>query len=534
MEKNDCRLLNLFSTMSEELNDATTTDRSIQFAVQRQVQRMRKRACLKKDGLTEAAVESFEATNALVGGIGVSLDPFVRHNAQLFISKSFERFNKRSDPELIQIPFDPRQLVDLWRFGPGASNSVQGTHTAQKIYQKMSCTPLAKSLVLKLRACNLYFALFDEQQQNDGTLLVRGSRLTTVPKNEDTERTIAIEPSGNMALQLAVGQYITNVLRSIGLDIRTQQPKNKALALRGSVSNDLATIDMKSASDMLSIELVRQLLPPEWYEYLMRIRSHEIELPDGRYIEMNMMSTMGNGFTFPLMTLIFTSLVYANRLKHGSRNDWIDWSSTAVYGDDIIVPTNEADSLIKLLESCGLIINHDKSYLVGPFRESCGGDFLEGFDVTPFYVKSLLTDSEVYVALNKVFEWCAKVGVILPRTIIYLRSILRTPVRFVPEWHGDDSGFRTALVERRYTFLKPAVSQVRTICSHFDMMLVAGGYVFSRGSDIVFTPRPFKTRYVVRKSRLPNGYLDGRDPLSRDHKTSTYISSYARFLLFVD
>jgi len=527
--KQEIGLLNLFQLMQEDLNDDRELTPFQRFAIDRQKTRMRKRARLDTPGLDEKAVRDFLATNLFVGETCVDLDPFIEHNAALFITEVFERYNRRSDPDLIQVPFDPRHL-NLWRFGPGSANGVVGTHTAEKIWQPMSTTSLAKPAVVMLRRNNTYFRAFDGNKKVDGVTVVAGSRLATVPKNEDTRRTIAMEPSGNMALQLAYGEYVTQVLRSIGLDISKQQPKNKALARRGSSEDSLVTIDMKSASDMISPKLVKRLFPFEHFKAMITFRSPCTELPNGDLVDLNMISTMGNGFTFPVMTLIFLSLIYAVRLKMGGPSKWVDWSNTGVFGDDIIVPKHEAELLIKTLEGCGFIVNYDKSYLEGPFRESCGGDYFNGDDVTPFYVKSLSQASEVYVALNQVFEWCAKVNYLLPRTIEYLAGLIDGPVLFVPEWCGNDSGFRTTQVSRRYKLLMPVIPRHRTKCPMFDMMLAVGGFVSQRGSNLFFMPRPYKTRYKVRATRLPNGYLDGSDPLSRTAAVSNYVESFA-FLL---
>lgn len=337
----ECRLNDLFSLMSEELSDVQTKSDSLRFARDRQLQRMRKRALFVNPDLQAEAVAKFIATNTQVGDTVISLDSQLLRDAKHFITVVLERLNTRFDSSNIQVTLDVNYLYDNWRFGPGASNGIRGSHAAEKIDQEMTTTLLAKPLVARLRRNNLYFALYDEHLRRLGTSEVRGSRLTTVPKNEDTERTIAIEPLGNMVLQLAAGRYLEDALRYIGLDITTQQPKNKLLALRGSKEDSLATIDLRSASDMISIDLVRSLLPSDWFDLLLCLRSDEIELPDRSFVKMNMMSTMGNGFTFPLMTLIISALIYGFRAQRGGPNLRIDWTDTAVFGDDIIIPSSE-------------------------------------------------------------------------------------------------------------------------------------------------------------------------------------------------
>jgi hypothetical protein len=470
------------------------------------------------------------ATNRKVGDTGITLRPDVEANARHFITVVLERYAKRLNEDNIQCALDEEHLDDLWRFGPGSSNGVRGTHTAEKIAQPMTSTFLCLPLVLRLRAKNFYLNRSDLVGEVPGVVQVRGSRLTTVPKNEDTERTIAIEPSGNMALQLAAGRYLENVLRSIGLDIRDQQEKNKLLAKRGSVTGDLATIDMKSASDMIKIDLVRRLLPREWFDYLMAVRCHEIDVPGHGWVSLNMISTMGNGFTFPLMTFMFLALIYAYRVVNGGPTLWVDWSCTGVFGDDLVVRSCEAKGICETLEAAGLVVNADKSYLVGPFRESCGGDFYEGYDVTPVYIRSVETDADTYVVINQLMEWSARHNLLLHQTISLAVSFIRGKVHLVPEWYGSNQGVRTALCPRRFTYLKPLPVRVRLETSHFAMMLAVGGYLIPDGDDLFFSPRPYKTRMRVVSARLPRGYLSGEDPLTRSSPITTFIACYTPLL----
>lgn len=518
-----------FKTLLGELGGINCTSAAMHFAVDRQMQRAQKRARFGKPELVAKAVNDFVNTNDLVGKTSLDLSSQVFSDARYFILNVLERFTKSLYPEAIQQPLALAYLYENWRFGPGASNGIKGTHTAEKLLQDMTCTARSEPYVRKLRSLNPYMFLNDEKT-GCGVKVVYGSRLTTVPKNEDTMRTIAVEPSGNMALQLAAGKYLEETLRMIGLDISTQQPKNKALALRGSIDDSLATIDLKSASDMISIDLVRALMPKEWFDLLTDLRSEVILLPDGREIELNMISTMGNGFTFPLMTLIISALIYGFRAQRGGPNLYIDWSNTCVFGDDIILPSSEFEGFCEVLISAGLIVNFDKSYSVGPFRESCGGDYYLGVDVTPFYVKSLSTIPETYVAMNQVLDWCGRNDIFLYKSLSFLRGLLGSKVFLVPEWYNPNQGILTSQCSRRFSYLSvvPLVRKVKN--SPFDMMLAVGGYISESGSNLVYTPRTDRPRHKVRKSRLPRGYLDGRDPLTRSLLTSVRISNYLDIL----
>jgi len=55
-----------------------------------------------------------------------------------------------------------------------------------------------------------------------------------------------------------------------------------------------------------------------------------------------------------------------------------------VYGDDIIIDSSLSTTLIEILAKCGFEVNKGKSFVASnAFRESCGGYYFRGFDVTP-------------------------------------------------------------------------------------------------------------------------------------------------------
>jgi hypothetical protein len=534
--RGELRLTTFFNTLLEELLDKGPQSAG----VSRQVQRARKRARFLREDLREKAVADFLATNEAVRQLqltnppSLALDRRIIENARYFMLNVLERFTTSFDELAIQQPLEMSYLWSNWRFGPGASNGVRGTHTADKIWQDMTCTALCEPLVRKLRNMSPYFVTRDGQTKVSGTKQIEGSRLTTVPKNEDTERTIAIEPSGNMCLQLAAGMYLEGALRHIGLDIRNQQQKNIAMAKRGSEKGDIATLDLKSASDMISIDLVRALVPGVWFDLLMKLRSPTITIPSdgkaggsGTQVELHMISTMGNGFTFPLMTFIIVALIYGYRCTKGGPNLFIDWTNTCVFGDDIIIPTSEYAGFVDVLTKAGLIVNHDKSFSEGAFRESCGGDFLNGVDITPFYVKSLNAEQDVYVVINQVLAWSCREKIFLHKTLALLRSFIDGRPHLVPEWMNPDQGIRTSWCPKRYSYLSLCKEMVRLPCAatHFSMPLAIGGYVSPVGDELFYLPRSNKPpRVKVRRSRLPNGFLDGWDPSCRSQPDAIFVA----------
>jgi hypothetical protein len=227
---------------------------------------------------------------------------------------------------------------------------------------------------------------------------VEGSVLFTVPKKTDIDRCACKEPDLNMYLQKGVGSHIRKRLRRFGINLNDQRV-NRALAARGAQDDSLATLDLSSASDTITIGCVKALLPTEWFLYLNDIRSHKV-LVDGVYHRMEMFSSMGNGFTFELESLIFWALVRTTLYFEGISG------VVSVYGDDIICPSSGADMVSWVLHEFGFAVNLEKSFITGPFRESCGGHYHHHEDVTPFYLKRKATHlTDVIRVANQLRRW---------------------------------------------------------------------------------------------------------------------------------
>lgn len=235
----------------------------------------------------------------------------------------------------------------------------------------------------------------------DNIEFVPGNRITTVPKNAKEDRTIAIEPTLNMFCQKGIGGVIRSRLKRVGVDLNDQRP-NQLASRVGSVDGSLATIDLASASDTVSLELCRLLLPPDWFAAIERCRSPVGYLPDGTVIRYQKVSSMGNGFTFELESLLFWAIARAvGELFHsgGDRRLW-------VYGDDLVVPTTHARDIIEWLSYFGFTTNAEKTFIDGPFRESCGKHYFHGTDVTPFYVReSVDSPRRLFWFHNQVVRW---------------------------------------------------------------------------------------------------------------------------------
>lgn len=231
------------------------------------------------------------------------------------------------------------------------------------------------------------------------------NKVTTVPKDGRQDRPIAIEPRLNLMLQLGVDGFIRKRLKRWGIDMDSQVV-NQYLAYEGSIRKDAdspVTIDLSNASDTISLRLVKLLFPQEWYDYLCATRCRFGLMPDGSKLRYSKLSSMGNGYTFAVETLIFSATCYAAMKVSG-----IKWShdNVSVFGDDIIVPQSASSALINLLQACGLEVNETKSFLDGNVRESCGSDWVSGVNMRPVFVKTIPeTVCDLYTVRNLILRW---------------------------------------------------------------------------------------------------------------------------------
>lgn len=280
-------------------------------------------------------------------------------------------------------------LLPHGRFGPGVTSSAKGLrlHASQKYQAKPDVTPafMRTGRWLISHLPSWADVLADVEYPTWVTPLLdvtTGNRITFVPKDSTTDRSIAVEPTVNIYFQLAMGQVLRRILKRNGVDLDDQVP-NQELARLGSIDDTLSTIDLKSASNTLAYRLVMGLLPPDWFEALDRLRSQFGTL-DGKTFPYQMFSSMGNGFTFELESMIFYALTLSVAQLNGYNPFWV-----RAYGDDIICPSGIYDEVTKVLSFCGFTVNHEKSFKQGPFRESCGKDYLRGSLVRPVYLKEV-------------------------------------------------------------------------------------------------------------------------------------------------
>lgn len=269
--------------------------------------------------------------------------------------------------------------------------------------------------------------------------------LVLVPKTWKIDRVITPLTLIGLFYTYGVGRVITDRLKSgANLDITRLQEKHREYAKLYSMTRSHATADLSRASDTIYLPLLRRLLPTNWYYAIKRgICRHVVW--KGSKIACNSILPMGNGFTFPLQTLVFYSLIKAVGDIMGVRGRF------SVYGDDLIYPSKLHSVIVYVFSRLGITHNLEKTYVSAHFRESCGGDFYRGYDVRPFLVPNENWSDDrrtnylcfLYKCINGLLKRWEREEI--PRTIAYLESEIRIiggTVLQVPMTYADYSGLK--------------------------------------------------------------------------------------------
>lgn len=339
------------------------------------------------DKLMESEVKCAETNRVFAGGLD-------RSNARIPMSYLPLLARARKHVARILGQFRLDELPKACNFTPGATTEF--TRKSGQLHNKWSkathCTSRAMPYVEAFMRWSNIPGLQRVLKINERNTVF------TVPKNFDRDRTACKPVTWNGFLQLGLGTMLRRRLRKEGLLQPDAQEYHGVLAKVASSVPGLVTRDLASASDCVALGLLEALLPTDWFRVIMDLREPTGILPDGTIVEWEKVSSMGNGFTFELETLVFYALVKACCSRE---------SLVSVYGDDIIFPALHADKVDDVLTFCGFEINLSKSF--GPpslFRESCGGHFFGGNNVKPFYITRLPTTIGQVINLhNDVVRW---------------------------------------------------------------------------------------------------------------------------------
>jgi len=284
----------------------------------------------------------------------------------------------------------------LCRFGPGADMSTRegATSAYHKFQYPGSATP---ALIRCMLDYTFDYSGYDALEHAQ---CVPGNGVFFVLKNAKTFRTAAKEPRWNAWFQSGLGRYIEGRLLRFGQDLHDQS-RNQRAASRAHKTGD-ATVDLKMASDTNAVLFCAEFISPDWFDLLDSLRSPAMRIK-GKWVELQKMSSMGNGYTFPLESAIFYSLAWA-----AVKQSKLPGRGISVYGDDIVLPSEAVPLFLELLRYCGFVPNKDKTHSEGQFFESCGYDFYKGVEVRPFYVKRIPVNAHEQTQLaNKLLLWAS-------------------------------------------------------------------------------------------------------------------------------
>jgi hypothetical protein len=197
------------------------------------------------------------------------------------------------------------------------------------------------------------------------------------------------------------------------------------MAREGSTTGRLATLDLREASDRVPESLVKVMSAD--HPWLTRglfdtrttratIGKLGISIP-----RLYRYASMGSALCFPVEAAVFLTVVMIGIKRHKgllsarALNFKELVGDVRVYGDDIIVPTDCVDSVIEALRDFNCVVNTDKSFWNGKFRESCGGDFYDGTDVTPVRCRATFPSSRM--------DGSSVASLVSLRNLLYLRGI---------------------------------------------------------------------------------------------------------------
>lgn len=362
-------------------------------------------------------------------------------------------FSFRRGMPLFDHPYD---ILAEARLGPGANIGANGGDFYTKLFSSpLTCTDHSmyfwyaryiRGFPEWANAENIRLAQYGEAR------VVPGNKLSLVPKNDEISRCICTEPTLNTFFQLGLGAHLERRLKErFAIDLEDQQFKNRDLARLGSITDGLSTIDLSSASDSMSLNMLRWCLPTYLFRSLIKYRCPKTAIKGRGVVDLHMISTMGNGYTFPLQTMLFACAVAACYNFRGIPLD-SNTSDTlwGVNGDDIICPRSVTEDVILLLRLLGFSVNSDKTFVEGPFRESCGADFFLGTNIRGVYIKSLSTLQDLYSAINRLMRFSTRHAIDLRRTLKFLFDLVgRKRLLFVPPWSNLDAGIHSSLAIAR-------------------------------------------------------------------------------------
>jgi len=342
----------------------------------------------------------------------------------------------------------------------------------------------------------------------------RPVRVISVPKTLKTPRIIAVEPTATQYVQQGIAEaFVKSIDRDdflstlIGFD---DQNPNREMALKGSMDGTLATLDLSEASDRVSNQHVRLLFShhPHLSGGVDACRSRKADVfvnGEHKIVRLAKFASMGSALTFPIEAMVFTTIIFMgieNALSRRlTRKEMKRFAGRVrVFGDDIIVPVDYVQPVLEVMRTFGYVVNPNKSFWTGKFRESCGKEYYAGHDVSIVKVRRVLPEKSMRIDKIQKLRFRARqervqeiISTVSLRNQLYKAGMWQT-CRFLDDLLGN--------VLRHY----PAIAEESPVL----------GRVSFSGYDNQKTHRhlhsPLVKGYVVSPS-IPSDPLDGTGAL---------------------
>jgi len=225
------------------------------------------------------------------------------------------------------------------------------------------------------------------------------AKVITVPKDSRGPRIISCEPAEHQFVQQGILIWTVSTLErhfvSSGSVNFTDQGVNRGLVKRHSLTQSYSTLDLKEASDRVSLAIVKYLFGDShsYLEDLLACRSTStsIKKTDGSIVELHLrkFAPMGSAVCFSTLAWVIYALIYSDLFLRGYSNTEIK-DGLYVYGDDVVIRTEWVRYAVESLENHSLLVNKEKSFVNSRFLESCGLDAFDGVEVQPVRFKACL------------------------------------------------------------------------------------------------------------------------------------------------
>lgn len=378
-------------------------------------------------------IENFVAVEDELSRVEIEDDPLLSFSA-LITTRVFSDYSRKKD----SLSF---------RHGPGVTSNVeisQGKFES-KLTPGLPSLKFGKNFFFNLEDSLTRLDRYPVWGHNDYFVSRNTAKVILVPKDSRGPRLISCEPCENQFVQQGIASYMIDKIEghsfSGGQVNFTDQSINRRLAKEGSVSREWSTLDLKDASDRVSMQLVEQVFRGSTLlQDLRSARSQYTFLPDGRKVFLHKHAPMGSALCFPVMAWTLYVLAYSGLVLLGFDAEQVR-SGVFVYGDDIVCRTEYARLIIKILENYHLKVNTAKSFIDSPFLESCGMDSFNGHDVTPIKLRECSTFEKVLPKKHDLLKKKPKTLVSLTKTagLMSARGYRRSAevlYTFVESWLG--------------------------------------------------------------------------------------------------